>query len=179
MKTLQVTPVAKARLWVNERATKGYLAEGILQDSVSPSVGWSKMLMIGVEALLPRGGRAEYGMIGFQFVPDRLNHLQCEVGFSDMSGPPWTDALAAKLDEVRLGLPKEYAPAVMEALLLTCQDRMPSGFLRVVDAAHGLVGSSPSVFGRLATAAVELALLNVAEMPDAQIVKILRGILIG
>lgn len=179
MKTLQVTPVAKARVWMNERATEGFVAEGILQGSVNPSVGESKHLTIGVEALLPRGARAEYGLIGFQFVPDALNLLHCEVEYSGMHGPSWTDALAGTLDQVRLGLPKEYASAVMDALAYTCRDRMPSGVLRIVDAAHGLVGSSPSMFGRLTTAAVEMALLAGAELPDAQMVKMLRAILIG
>lgn len=180
MKTVQVTQFVKARVWVNESATVGFVAEGILKASVRANPSESNgSHIVGVEAMIPRGGMVEYGLIGFQFVPDKLDRLQCEVGYSSMNGPSWPDALAAELDDVRLGLPREYSSAVVAALSSACEGRMPSGVIRIMDAAHGLVGSSPNVFGRLTTAAVELALLVGAELPDDQVVKILRGILMG
>lgn len=129
--------------------------------------------------MLPRGARAECGMIGIQFVPGTLRQLQVEVGYSGIPGELYTNALAANLDEVRIGLPQEYASTVMESLVLRCQHRLPPGVLRIVDAAHGLVGSSPSVFDRLTTAAMELARLDATFMQDDDIARTLRSILIG
>lgn len=179
MRALRITRFAKARVWIDERATEGYVTRGVIQGSVHAGVGASKDRIMGVEALVPRGGLAEYGMIGFRLVSSALDVLQCEVGYSDMSGPSWPDALATRLDNVRIGLPEEYASAVMEALSLACRDRMPPGVLSVVDAAHGLVGSSPSFFSRLTAAAVELALLDGPELQEIQMTKILKESLVG
>jgi hypothetical protein len=181
MKTLQITPVAKARVWVNERATVGYETDGALGGMARPSAReLNGGLMVAVEVLLPRGARAEYGLLGIQFVADTSMRLHCEVAFSaGMNGQLWPDSLAAKLDHVRLGLPKEYASAVLASLLAAVEGRMPSGVVRITDSAHGLVGSSPDLFGRLAAATVELALLQGAEFPNDEAVKLLRRILIG
>lgn len=180
MRTLQLTPLAKARVWSGEKMTGGFKAEGVITGSAEQSfAGWpSSNVVVGLEALLPRGARAEYGLLGLEFMPDDLGRLQMAVPYSGMAGTAWPDALAGKLDEVRLGLPKEYASAVLASLSSAVEGRAPSGVLRIVDAAHGLVGSSPNFFGKLTRAAVELVLLSGIEVPDDRLVSLLRGIII-
>lgn len=181
MKTLQLTPFVKTRVWYGEKMTGGFEAQAVITGSAGQnSAGWpSGNVVVGLEALLPRGARAEYGLLGLEFLPDNLGRLQMEVPYSGMTGVAWPDALAGKLDEVRLGLPKEYASAVYASLSSAVEGRVPSGVLRIVDAAHGLVGSSPSFFGKLTRAAVELVLLSGIEVPDDRLGSLLRGIIIG
>lgn len=181
MKTLQLTRFAKARVWFGERVTDGFKPDGVITSSVERSFAGepTRNVMVGLEALLPTGARAEYGLLGLEFLPDHLGRLQIEVPYSGMAGIAWPDALAGKLDEVRLGLPEEYASAVLASLSSAGEGRVPSGVLRIVDAAHGLVGSSPNFFGKLARAALELSFLSGTEVSDDHLVSLLRGIIIG
>lgn len=184
LRTLQLTPLAKARVWFGETLTSGFVTEGVITRTTGAAGkknagGPSRSVVVGVEALLPRGARAEYGLLGLEFLPDDLVRLQIEVPSSGMAGISWPDALAGKLDEVRLGLPKEYASAVLDTLSSAVEGRLPSGTLRIVEAAHGLVGSSPSFFGKLTRAGLELALLSESEVTDDHLVSLLRGILIS
>ena len=61
-------------------------------------------------------------------------------------GPPWLASLSNQVDDVRLGLPYEYAPAVLEAASNYCAGRFPAGTVGIVEAAHGLAGSSVRFF---------------------------------
>ena len=60
-------------------------------------------------------------------------------------GPVFLDALAGRTDTVRFGLPDEYRREV-EAVLATRECH-----LDILVAAHGVVGSSPVAFRRMAT----------------------------
>jgi hypothetical protein len=180
MKTLQLTRFAKARVWFGERVTDGFKPDGVITSSVENSFagGPTRNVMVGLEALLPTGARAEYGLVVLEFLPDHLGRLQIEVPYSGMTGIAWPDALAGKLDDVRLGLPKEYTSAVLGSLCSAGEGRVPSGVIRIVDAAHGLVGSSPNFFGKITRSALELALLDGTEVSDDYLASLLRGILI-
>ena len=181
LKTLHLTRFAKARVCFGASMTGGFEAEDVISGLARQSAagGPSSNVIVGLEGLLPYGGYAAYGLLGLEFLPDDLGCLRIEVPYSGVTGAVWSDALAGKLDEVRLGLPQVYAPSVLAALSSAAERRVPSGALRIVDAAHGLVGSSPNFFGKLASAAIELVLLNGIEIPDDRLVSLLRGILVS
>jgi hypothetical protein len=180
MRTLQIAQFAKARVWINERSTQGFANDGVLEVLAHPSVGTSnRSIIVAVETMLPRGPRAEYGLIGCQFTPDDRGSVRLVIPYSGMGGVTWIDSLAVDIDDVRLGLPREYTSSVADSLVSGVEGRMSSGILRITDAAHGLVGSSPNVLGRLAKAVVEVALLGGADVPDDQMVTLLRELLIG
>jgi hypothetical protein len=180
MKTLQLTRFAKARMWFGERVTRGFDASGVITGAAgdAPVVGPNSDMLVGLEVLVPRGAYSEYGLLGLEFLPGNLGCLRIEVPYSDMAGSPWSDALASNVDEVRLGLPQEYASSVLASLASTAAGRIPSGTLRIVDAAHGIVGSSPSFFGKLSGATIELMSLSEIEVPEEFLVTLLRRIVV-
>jgi hypothetical protein len=181
MRVLQLPRFAEARVWFGKSVIGGFKSEGVITGTTRQSYagGQSSNMIVGLEALVPCGGYAQYGLLELEFLPDDLARLRLEVPYSSMTGTAWPGALAGILDEVRLGLPKEYAPAVLASLSSAVEGRIPSGVLRIVAAAHGLVGSSPNFFGKIARAAVELALLGEDEVPDDRLVSLLRGIIVN
>jgi len=179
---LQLTPLAKVRVWFGEKLTAGIVAEGVLAaslpqsaDSSRPKTAWA----IGVEALVPRGGRAEYGLLAVTFVPRDSGPIHVEVPHSSATGTAWAGSLAGTLDDVRTGLPHEYAAAVLESLSSAANGQLSPGLLRVSEAAHGAAGSSARFFGKLGRAVVALAALSGSETLEDDGVAKLRTILVG
>lgn len=82
--------------------------------------------------------------------------------------------LTAGIDDVRLGLAEEYATGLLDSLSSAAAERLPSGRLFVTEAAHGLICSSPHVFGRLAGVLVELLLTADEDMSDQRAGELLR-----
>jgi len=182
MRILQLTPLAKARVWSEHMLTSGFAPDGVLTAPVgraadSPPTG--EPLLVGIEALVPRGPRAEYGLLALSFARHAVGPLEIEVPYSVSEGPVWTASLAGTLDEVRIGLPAPYANAVLEALSPTAVGRLPPGLLRVAEAAHGAVGSSPRFFGKLARAAVELVEVVNSDLPEERLIELLRSVLVA
>lgn len=181
MRFFQLTKFAKARIWLNERATLGFAADDVLECSVSPhNNGSVPGVIVGVEALIPRGGVAEYGLIGIEYVPDISSSLICRVPLSiETRSNEWINSLASSIDQVYLGLPKEYGSAVLDSLVASATGRMPAGLVHIIDSAHGLAGSSPSMFTRLARAAIELTLLSELDSSDDHLGSLLQDIFLG
>jgi hypothetical protein len=176
--TIQLNAIAKVRIWFGERPTSGFPAKGVLFGSAASGGDGPHTNPIGIEAFVPRGGMAEYGLLSVEFQPTEGRALQIEVPHSEMGGAPWVDTLAGKVDDVRLGLPQEYAIAVVTSMSSASAGRYRSGVLRVTDAVHGMVGSTPNFFGRLGRAAVELELANEDVRVADRLAAVLRPILI-
>ena len=113
--------------------------------------------MTPLEADVPRGGFAEYGLLGMQFEAATEGTLRIEVPYSE-GGDRWSEALGAAVDEVRFGLPREYTRAIRDVASTNAARRFPPGVIRIVEAAHGLVESNSRLFGRLAACVLELML---------------------
>lgn len=104
---------------------------------------------VAVEVLVPLGARAEYGLLGGEFSPmasTTLLRVDVFYGVGDHVA-----SLASGFDEVRAGLPREFARAVgAEIESLRGRVEVSPGVLTLSYAAHGLVGSSERMFRRLA-----------------------------
>jgi len=177
MRTLQLAKFAKARI-SRESGLSAFRAEGVLARDTPADDRQRPRCFVGVEALVPRGARADYGMLGVAYDPDHSGQLRVTAGFCDPQGERWRESLAASIDDVRIGLPKEYSEAVFEGLLAGLR-QPPSGSLTVEEAAHGLVGSSSAFFRNLARAAGELMFLDESEIADDALAERLRGLLVG
>lgn len=175
MGTLQLTKFAKARISRQPALAVGFTAECVLTRDMPANDLARPKCFVGVEALVPRGSRADYGMLGVAFDPDHSGQLRVTAGYCNPQGERWRESLAATIDDVRIGLPKEYAEAVLEGLLGGLR-QPPSGSLTVEEAAHGLVGSRSAFFRNLALAAGELMFLD--ESDDA-LAERLRRLLVG
>lgn len=180
MRILHPTQLATLRVWVGEKRTTGFDARAVLSGSVPPSTranAVERAISAGVEALVPRGARAEYGLLAVTFVPVTGDSVQIDVPYCTEDGPRWAESLAERLDDVRLGLPPEYAIAALASLSAAAGEHLPSGTLRVAEAAHGRVGSSQRMFARLARATVVLA--TMADLHDESLEARMRAILAG
>ncbi len=156
MNILQLSRHGKARVWFR-RETADLVPSGIIRETVpSQPAGTVRAATLALEVYVPRGGRADYGLLGFSFTPDHHDALEIGVPFTEAAGVSWSDALANGVDDVRLGLPKEYAVAVLGGAATFATSRLPSGSIAAVEAAHGLIGSSPDFFRRIAVAALTL-----------------------
>jgi hypothetical protein len=118
--------------------------------------------MAMLEAYVPLGGMVKYGLLGGEFCPDESGALSVRIHLCEPSGAPFAEALAARVDDVRIGLLMEYGDAVLDSIRReqTGPSALPSGLLTIDHAAHGMVGSSANHFGRVAEG---LMMLLVAE----------------
>jgi hypothetical protein len=176
MKTLQLTRFAKARIWFGG-ATLGFASSGSVRQHVtSNDQARFAAAKVTLEALVPRGARAEYGLLGLSFDARSTTTLDVEVEYSDGNQAPWLDSLARQIDDVQLGLPHEYATSVLETAASIATHRFPPGRLETVEAAHGAVGSSADFFRRLTVGV--LSLMHIGSSPDEELATLLKGILI-
>ena len=175
MTVLQLTPHARARLF-SDIAGMTFPAVGELRRNRYPHAGTAHPTCRRwlVEAYVPRGARADYGLLGLEFAPGPAA-IEVIVPYSGPHGATLTDSLAGQIDDVRVGLPEEYAEAVLDALCAAAVS-LPSGVLRVCAAAHGRVGSSPKFFARLAAAVVSL--MSEGDEDARQATITLRGLLV-
>ena len=107
---------------------------------------------VGVEAFVPRGARAEYGLLVVERFVGRADPgvqetaRAVDVDGASTSSGTWDEALCCATETAFVGLPREYAPAVIAGL---AEGALGSD-VRVVGAAHGAIGSSPALFASLA-----------------------------
>lgn len=153
---IQITPLAKARLWIDPMMP-GHVSSGTIARKVAASPTCAVRLnRLTIEAYVPRGGRVEYGLLGFHFEPNGNNMLRISVPYTETDGVPWHNSIAARVDDVRLGLPHEFARPVIDTVAEFAADGFPTGNLTMVEAAHGLLGSSELFFQRIAVCALSL-----------------------
>ena len=146
-----------ARVWIDEDVNADYAAEATIERRLltTPSRHLRHRRVV-VEVYLPRGPRAEYGLLGLMYEPKDESDLLVRVQVGREDGRPSAGSMASNVDDVRIGLPREYASAVLDAICQHCQNRIGPGLLTIDRAAHGRVGSSVSVFSALSALAVAL-----------------------
>lgn len=156
-KTLGIGTFGKGRLWVDEDVEAGYSPIRVLERHLLASRA-SKVegRVVAVEVYLPRGARAEYGLIGMRYEPTPGRELLVRVLVGDAQTRKYEASLAGQVDEVRVGLPAEYAQAVLEATCDEASEGLAPGIVTIDRAAHGRVGSSMLLFDQLARLVVRV-----------------------
>jgi len=164
---LSLTPQGKARVWLQELPVCSYSVTQVLERQLpAGTLQVARPLCAAIEAFLHRGGYCPYGLLGAHFVPARSEGLTIRVGISTCEGQTISKTLAGSIDQVRLGLPLEYAESVLQgAASVGSLSLLGSGTLSFDCAAHGEIGSSSHVFERLAALVVQLIQLNVETTP--------------
>lgn len=119
-----------------------------------------------LEILVPRGGRAQYGLLGGEFEPATSDQFIVRLALSDRHERhiPWS--LSARIDGVRAGIPTEYASGVIEDLAAG-PAVLGAGVLRPDCGAHSAAGSSVLFFKRLAELLVRMLALKDHTMPES------------
>ena len=128
-----------------------------IEQVVEGVTGTASHKRAAVEVFQPSGGSFRYGLLGAEFSPDLTGRLVVAVPMeSPNTSRVYAEPLSGKLDQVVIGGTPQYAAAVVGGIQNMQRDALPSGCLTFSSIAHGMVGSSPSVFEMLAKAVIRL-----------------------
>ena len=148
----------EVRVWLNELPELSYPIADVVERSIRTKAPVAATVRrAAVEMLIPTGGFAQYGLLGAEFVSGASGELRLQVAVSDNGGQRIDWSLASGIDEVRAGLPQEYAESMLDGALTADEVHgLGSGVLRFQHAAYAVVGSSPWIFQHLAVLVVRL-----------------------
>jgi len=175
MRTLELGKYRRARVWIGELPVATYPSAKTLTHTVAASdASQSEPKLAAVEVFVPLGARSMYGLLGGQWTPGATGQLSVDVGITDPNGPLFADNIAGKGDEVRVGLPAEYAQAVLAGVNLVQGElnTLSAGKLTINFAAHGAIGSCEAVYKHLAAILIKLFNAGGAEPSDEDLVKL-------
>lgn len=159
VRTIRVGRLGSARVWLGVCPDAAYGSAGVQGRRVASGPELPMLTTTGIEALIPRGPFSEYGLLGLSGRHQKDQHeLRLEVPWTEAEGAPWPAALVGATPSPRVGLPQEFADAVLDGLDAASRARLAGGILAVRAAAHSPVGSSPNLMARLARACVGLML---------------------
>ncbi len=160
---MQCLGAGSVRVWWGEAPPIAYaLDDAVEQEVPAPEPTQAAAALCAVEMSQHVGPQYVTGLLGAVFEPasSRSLRIQMHTNRAGTRLGVFEGALAARVDTVRVGLPVEYArpalDAVLEALSLEQGRVLGPGVLTFKYAAHGLAGSSPSVFRRLGRATIRL-----------------------
>ena len=130
--------------------------------------------MAAIEVFVPLGPRSMYGLLGGQWKPGATGQLSVDVSVSATNERLLADSLAMKGDEVRVGLPVQYAKAVLAGVDMAKSElsALTAGKLSINCAAHGTIESCEEVYKHLAAILVKLFNAASLELSDEELVEL-------
>jgi hypothetical protein len=138
----------RANVWLEEAPPAAYTASSVEAKTVKPRVAIdATRRVVGVEVSFPHGPKSSYALLGAELVEANVAGLEISVSVNSV-GAPFSASLAQKLNEVKIGLPNEYAGAVVRGAV-RCAEEVGAPVQRKLWfrwAAHGFVNSSPYIF---------------------------------
>jgi hypothetical protein len=176
MRSIALRNHGKARVWLDALPEAPYaVSERIHRHLKGTHGSSSRSFDAGVELFLPRGGRFMYGLLGGSFRNSEGEILQLAIDLSTVREPFFPASLAASLDGVRLGLPAEYAEAVVNGLTAAAggSASFAPGHLLINRAAHSAVGSSSQIFQALAAILVDVIRIGRFDIPDDHLISLI------
>ncbi len=166
------SPYFVAGLWLGELPNAIFTPEAMVERVISaPSVGNRSQAQAAVEMSIIYGPRAEYGLLGATLTPGGSNRLRVRVATTEREGPRFAGPSVRKSSWTgQVGLPREYAGAVIEGAIRTLEtDPLGGGELRFECAAHHLVDSNQRAFAALAAMVARLLQPDAASMTEEQL----------
>jgi hypothetical protein len=175
MRTLELGKHRRARVWIGELPDATYPSLKTLTHTIATDrESLHGLRMAAIEVFVPLGPRSMYGLLGGRWQPGATDQLSVDVSVSATNERLLPDSLAMKGDEVRVGLPVEYAKAVLAGVDMAKSElsALTAGKLLINCAAHGTIGSCEAVYKHLA--AILVKLLNAAsdEPSDDELLKL-------
>ena len=161
-RTLELSHHQRANVWLDEAPPAAYAASSVVTKFVMPKVAIEPAREIaGVEVSIPHGPKFSYALLGAELVAADVDGLEVIVLVNEV-GVPFPVSLAGKLDEVKIGLPREYVDAVISGVAKVAEavGAPTKRKLRFGWAAHGLLGSSPWVFENASGIVLQLLTLE-------------------
>lgn len=173
--TLNLSYHRKMRVWLGELPPLKYPVVDSLERTLKArrSQIYNRK-SAAVEMLIPKGGRAIYGLLGAEFQPELSQELLVKVAVSGTATQQLDWLLASRLDRAYMGLPSEYCHGVLSGAL-SAAEILGSGLLHINCAAYGEVSSSPIIFNQLASTIVKLLASNIQSVLDSEITAIVEA----
>lgn len=171
------SPSRKAQAWLDELPQAAYAEASSVERVINIDNPVHTMTrQVAAEILVQTGGRALYGLLGAELFSQETNELQLKVTTSRFDGPPYVSSIALPSEEVRIGLPDEYASSVVDAVLATAVSSagLPPGKIIFNCAAHGLIGSSQQIFRALGQIIIRLFILDSSHEVKQQLTEIFK-----
>jgi len=158
----------KCRVWLNEKPDIYYNAQDIIVENFDANMSVSQNKRITIEILLPRNA-SYYGLLGAEFIPDNSGMTTVRIAVSDCENNIFENHMSYNFEKVICGIPREYGNSVLNYIKANIEKiNLPSGKLNFNIGAHGIIGSSCSVFGVLS--GIVLMLLQI-DFDDNQKIK--------
>lgn len=117
-----------------------------------------------------------YGLLGGQWFPNATGEFTMNVYISSENERFFEGCLGCGNDEVRVGLPAQYAKGVMDGMDLAkteLKNAFASGNLLINCAAHGNIGSCEAVFKHLTAILIKLFNTVGNDPTDEDLIKLL------
>jgi hypothetical protein len=149
-------------VWLDEAPPAAYAVSSAVTKVVTPKTAIHAARRIaGVEFMFPQGPTAAYAVLGAELVEANVDGLEVIVSVNEVS-VPFPASIAARIDDVKIGLPGEYADAVISGVAKIAETigAPKKQSLRFGWAAHGLVGSSPRAFEQASGIVLQLLMLS-------------------
>lgn len=172
MRTLDIGKHRQVRIWMGELPDAAYPVMRTLSYSVAAGKApYNQPRVAAVEAFVPVGGRAHYGLLGGVFRPAPSDALNIELGISSETERRFVDSLAQRTDEVRVGLPNEYVSGVKAGIELAKAElkTLAPGTLVINHAAHGAVGSCTTIYKHVASILVKVLDVGCLDLADGEL----------
>jgi hypothetical protein len=148
-------------VWLDEAPPAAYIGRSVVTTVVEPTRRVDAARRIaGVELCVPHGGRMSYALLGAELVGAEGNSLDVIVSVNN-AGDAYPSSIPMASDRVFVGLPDEYAGAVLSGVTSVARTRgAPVGMvLRVQWAAHAVVSSSPRAFEQVGGLVIQVLTL--------------------
>ena len=146
---LSLSHSGKARIWINDLPEDRLIGfDHCIERRFRSTASQFFSRKIAIELFIPRGGRFDYGLIGGELLSTDADEFVVMVCYSAAQPRPLADSLAGALDDVLIGLPRDYANAVADGIAMDDSKHasLPAGQLRICYGAYGRVNSSVFFF---------------------------------
>jgi|SRR5579872_2991696 len=171
MTEYEIGAQGRARVWLFDQPDCLFVPADVQELTFSAgvaAVGGERSA--AVEGCVHIGGYLAYGLAGARYVPDGSAQLRLRTYVSGQDGPEYLTSVASGLDVAYIGLPAEFSKSIATGVNNALEKIVIGGGILAFDrAAHGLVGSSPMFFARLATVVTMLIGLKTSALSDDEI----------
>jgi len=168
--SFELSHYRRANVWIDETPPAEFSAVSVLTQLANPKSPVSATSrMAGAEICVPYGPMTSYGLLGAELINVDADAFKVIVSVND-AGRAYGSSLTSMSDEVKVGLLDEYARAVVDGVVAAAE---AIGAPRRTElqfrwAAHGIVGSSRSLFKKLGVVVLQLLMLP-KEVSEGQV----------
>lgn len=162
----------KGKLWKNQMPNIESTVIEILRKSIyeTERIQWESS-NIALELLLAPREVSNYALLGATYIPNGGEKLEIRVKVSAGDDKLFEDAIALSCDEVHVGIPKDYAEAIVNATEKTIREikSFSPGVLEFSIGAHGYVGSSKLIFSKITDIILKIMSKNPSEFSEDEL----------